>query len=53
MEKYIVTGATGHIGNVIVKKLCEQNLKVDILVLPNENIEALQGLNVNVLFSSL
>ncbi len=53
MEKYIVTGATGHIGNVVVKKLCEQNLKVDILVLPNENIEALQGLNVNVLYGDV
>ena len=49
MGKYIVTGATGHIGNVIVKKLCEKNLPTSVLVLPNENLEAIQGLNVEIL----
>ena len=49
MGKYIVTGATGHIGNVIVKKLCEKKLPTSVLVLPNENLEAIQGLNVEIL----
>ena len=41
-----VTGATGHIGNVLVRKLLERGEKVRALILPGENRQALDGMNV-------
>lgn len=43
---WLVTGATGHIGNVLVRKLLERGEKVRALVLPNECRAPLQGLDV-------
>jgi dihydroflavonol-4-reductase len=43
---WLVTGATGHIGNVLVRKLIERGEKVRALILPNECRESLQGLDV-------
>lgn len=48
IEKYIITGATGHIGNVVARKLCEKGVNLTALVLPNENLEALNGFNINI-----
>ena len=42
----LVTGATGHIGNVLVRKLIERGEKVRVLILPGESRAPLQGLNV-------
>ncbi|MCL4529004.1 MAG: SDR family oxidoreductase, partial [Chloroflexi bacterium] len=42
----LVTGATGHIGNVLVRKLLERGEKVRVLILPGESRAPLQGLNV-------
>ncbi len=42
----LVTGATGHIGNVLVRKLVELGEKVRVMTLPGENTGALAGLNV-------
>ena len=33
----LVTGATGHIGNVLVRKLVERGEKVRVLILPGES----------------
>lgn len=33
---YLVTGATGHLGTVLLEKLLERNEKVRVLTLPNE-----------------
>lgn len=43
---WLVTGATGHIGNVLVRKLLERGEKVRALILPNECRESIQGLDV-------
>lgn len=43
---WLVTGATGHVGNVLVRKLLERGEKVRALILPGESREPLSGLKV-------
>jgi dihydroflavonol-4-reductase len=45
---FLVTGATGHIGNVLVRELLDENYKVRGLVLPGEDRNALSGLGVEI-----
>jgi len=40
-----ITGATGHIGNVLVRKLLSRKEKVRVLVLPGEDCSSLDDLN--------
>jgi dihydroflavonol-4-reductase len=42
----LVTGATGHVGNVLVRELLAQEQPVRAMVLPNDNCASLEGLNV-------
>ncbi|MEA2022004.1 MAG: SDR family oxidoreductase [Candidatus Caldatribacteriota bacterium] len=42
----VITGATGHLGNVLVRKLVNMNKKVRALILPGEDIASLKGLEV-------
>ncbi len=42
----LVTGATGHIGNVLVRELLAQNQPVRAMVLPNDDCRSLAGLSV-------
>jgi len=42
----VITGATGHLGNVLVRKLVHMNKKVRALILPGEDIASLKGLEV-------
>jgi dihydroflavonol-4-reductase len=42
----LVTGATGHIGNVLVRKLKAKGLGVRVLILPEDNFSPLSGLEV-------
>ncbi len=44
----LVTGATGHIGNVLVKELVNRGEKVRVLVLPDEDLSPLDGLDIEV-----
>ena len=44
----LVTGATGHIGNVLVRKLISQGLNVKIMTLPGDNLHSLDDLNLDV-----
>jgi dihydroflavonol-4-reductase len=43
---WLVTGATGHVGNVLVRKLLERGEKVRALILPGECRESISGLNI-------
>ncbi len=43
---WLVTGATGHVGNVLVRKLLEHREKVRALILPGESRESISGLKV-------
>ena len=44
----VVTGATGHVGNVLVRELIKRGLIVRTLVLPDEDCHPLDGLNVEI-----
>jgi dihydroflavonol-4-reductase len=44
----LVTGATGHIGNVLVKELLRKGEKVRVLVLPGEDLSPLNSMDVEV-----
>jgi dihydroflavonol-4-reductase len=46
---WLVTGATGHIGNVLVRKLIERGEKVRALIPPNECRAPLRGLDVEAM----
>ena len=41
---WLVTGATGHIGNVLVRRLLARGEKVRTLILPGESRTPLNGL---------
>jgi dihydroflavonol-4-reductase len=43
---WLVTGSTGHVGNVLVRKLLERGEKVRALILPGESRESISGLKV-------
>ena len=43
---WLVTGATGHVGNVLVRKLLERGEKVRALLLPGECRDSISGLNI-------
>jgi dihydroflavonol-4-reductase len=43
---WLVTGATGHVGNVLVRKLLERGEKVRAMILPGECRESISGLEV-------
>jgi dihydroflavonol-4-reductase len=46
---WLVTGATGHVGNVLVRKLLERGEKVRALILPGESRESISGLRVEAI----
>ena len=49
----IVTGATGHIGNVLVRELLAKGMSVRALVLPNDDKRPLAGLNVEIVHGDI
>jgi len=45
----LITGATGHIGNVLVRELLSRGKQVRALVLPGEDLSPLEGLKLEVI----
>ncbi len=44
----LVTGSTGHLGNVLVRTLVERGYKVRVLVQPGENVGCLEGVGLEM-----
>jgi len=44
----VVTGATGHVGNVLVRKLLKYNEKVRIFIPPSEDLKLLENLDIEI-----
>jgi dihydroflavonol-4-reductase len=49
----LVTGATGRIGNILVRELNTKGEKVRVLVRKTSNLEHLKGLNVEVVYGDV
>ncbi len=49
----LVTGATGHIGNVLVRKLLEKGEQVRAMVLPGESCDSLSGLPIEMVVADI
>ena len=49
----LVTGATGHIGNVLVRELLARDEQVRALVLPGESCDSLSGLPIEMVVGNI
>lgn len=49
----LVTGATGHIGNVLVRELLSKNEKVRVFVLPGDSLESIAGLDIDIVYGNI
>jgi len=52
-EMIVVTGATGHIGNVLVRELITRGRTVRVLVLPDDDCRPLAGLNTEIAYGDV
>jgi len=49
----VVTGATGHIGNVLVRELLAQGQAVRALVMPADDLRPLEGLEAEIVYGDV
>ena len=49
----LVTGATGHLGNVLIRELLQRGQKVRAFILPNDNLTPLEGLDVEIVHGNV
>ncbi|MFC1984471.1 SDR family oxidoreductase [Chloroflexota bacterium] len=49
----VITGATGHIGNVLVRELTTQGQNVRALILPKDNCQPLSGLDIELVYGDI
>ncbi len=49
----VVTGATGHIGNVLVRELIKRGRTVHAFVMPNDDCRPLAGLNAEIIYGDI
>lgn len=52
-KNVLVTGATGHLGNNLVRQLLQKSYNVTTFVLPNESKRALEDLEINVVYGDI
>lgn len=50
---YIITGANGHLGYAIVKKMCVEEAEIRAFVLPNENPQRLVEFGCKIFFGNV
>ena len=50
---YVITGANGHLGYTIVKKLSSEEVEIRALVLPNENPQRLEEFECKIFFGNV
>jgi dihydroflavonol-4-reductase len=48
-ELVTITGATGHIGNALARRLATEGRKVRVLVLPGEDLTPIQGIPLEII----
>lgn len=49
----VVTGATGHVGNVLVRQLVTHGRTVRALVLPDDNLRPIAGLDIEITYGDV
>ncbi|HCZ05733.1 MAG: hypothetical protein PWP37_1646 [Thermotogota bacterium] len=49
----LVTGATGHLGNVLVRKLARMGMKMRALVLPGDDVSPIADLGIEVVYGDV
>ncbi|PLV60400.1 epimerase [Thermotoga sp. KOL6] len=49
----LVTGATGHVGNVLTKRLVREGRKVRVMVLPKDDLTPLENLDVEIVYGDV
>ena len=49
----LITGATGHIGNVLARKLAMRGEKLRALVLPNDDLTPLEGIDIEIVYGDV
>jgi dihydroflavonol-4-reductase len=52
-RQYLVTGAIGHLGNTVIRMLLENRSRVRALVHPDDDIEALAGLPIELSYGDV
>ena len=54
METFLITGATGHVGNVLVQELHKfKDCKIKLFLLPGEDISIFNGLNIEIIYGNV
>ncbi len=49
----LVTGAAGHVGSALVRELLAEGMKVRALVLPDEELSGLKGLDLEIVYGNV
>ncbi|MFC1618276.1 SDR family oxidoreductase [Patescibacteria group bacterium] len=49
----VITGATGHIGNVLARQLVSQGEKVRVLALPGETLVPIEDIDVDIVYGDV
>jgi dihydroflavonol-4-reductase len=49
----VVTGATGHIGNVLVRELVARSNTVRALIMPNDDLHPLEGVDTQIVYGDV